>query len=269
MKNQYEKLIGSFPEGLMEGAEPFFFPGNAIGVLLVHGFTSHPAEMRMFGERFADRGMTVLGVRLPGHGTTPEDLARTTWMDWDEAVYRGYQALAGRCGSVWAMGSSTGGTLALHLSLNVPLAGVITLASPIYRLADWRSWFAPWAKSMIAFSPKHGHSVKDSSVTTARYGYPVNPVAAVAELLRLMRHVKGELAGVTASILAWHAEQDPVVPFMNSERMIREVGSSEKQLRRLTRSAHMLTLDFEQDDIFEGSYQFMMAYVAPRFETRD
>ncbi|MEJ5224047.1 MAG: hypothetical protein WHV44_06280, partial [Anaerolineales bacterium] len=60
--------------------EPFFFPGrnNAPGVLLIHGFTGTPKEMRWMGEYLNEKhGFTCLGVRLTGHATRPEDMIRS------------------------------------------------------------------------------------------------------------------------------------------------------------------------------------------------
>jgi carboxylesterase len=49
---------------LIKTTEPFFFPGNDTGCLLIHGFTGAPTEMRPLGEFLAGKGYTVLGVRL-------------------------------------------------------------------------------------------------------------------------------------------------------------------------------------------------------------
>ncbi|MBI1854527.1 MAG: carboxylesterase, partial [Chloroflexi bacterium] len=60
-------------------AEPFFLPGSKTGCLLIHGFTGAPKEMRWMGEYLADKGYSVLGVRLAGHATRPEDMIRSNW----------------------------------------------------------------------------------------------------------------------------------------------------------------------------------------------
>lgn len=49
---------------------------------MIHGFTGSPASIRPIGEWLAAQGLSVLGVRLPGHGTSPDDLASTRWTDW-------------------------------------------------------------------------------------------------------------------------------------------------------------------------------------------
>ncbi len=71
----------SYPR-LIPTAEPFVFPGGPVGCLLVHGFTGTPKEMRWLGEYLAGQGHTVLGVRLAGHATQPEDMIRARWWDW-------------------------------------------------------------------------------------------------------------------------------------------------------------------------------------------
>ena len=61
--------------------QSYFFSGNETGCLLIHGFTSTPAELRELGELLHKVGYTVLGVRLSGHGTTVEDLEKSNYKD--------------------------------------------------------------------------------------------------------------------------------------------------------------------------------------------
>jgi len=74
----------------LQGAEPFLLPGGRHGVLLIHGFTGLPAELRLLGEYLNVRGFTVLAIRLAGHGTTVEDLSRMEHEDWMDSVRDGY-----------------------------------------------------------------------------------------------------------------------------------------------------------------------------------
>ena len=52
----------------MRGAEQYFFKNGKKGVLLIHGYTGSPAELKPLGEYMRDKGYSVFGVRLPGHG---------------------------------------------------------------------------------------------------------------------------------------------------------------------------------------------------------
>ena len=71
-------------------------PGGRHGVLLIHGFTGLPAELRLLGEYLNARGFTVLAIRLAGHGTTVEDLSRMEHEEWMDSVRDGYAILCRR-----------------------------------------------------------------------------------------------------------------------------------------------------------------------------
>ena len=67
---------------VLPGAEPFSRAGGAVGVLLCHGFTGSPQSLRPWAEYLADQGLAVSVPLLPGHGTSWQDMARTTSADW-------------------------------------------------------------------------------------------------------------------------------------------------------------------------------------------
>lgn len=59
---------------ILKGAEEFTLGQGTVGVLLVHGFTGSPQTVRGLGAYLAERDLAVEGIRLPGHGTTWQDL---------------------------------------------------------------------------------------------------------------------------------------------------------------------------------------------------
>ena len=69
---------------IMPGCEPVFREGNKTGVLLLHGFTGSPYEMKELGAHLEEKGYTVSIPLLKGHGTTPGDLIGCNWYDWFE-----------------------------------------------------------------------------------------------------------------------------------------------------------------------------------------
>ena len=76
------------------GAESFSHDGSSVGVLLSHGFTGSPISMRPWAEHLAAAGHTVRLPRLPGHGTTWQEMNRTTWQDWYAELERAFEELA-------------------------------------------------------------------------------------------------------------------------------------------------------------------------------
>ena len=91
--------------------DPFDLVGDDddIGVVLVHGFTGSPYEVRYLGEQLARAGLAVRAPLLPGHGTSLADLDATSWNDWAEAVERALDSMRVRCARVAVVGQSLGG----------------------------------------------------------------------------------------------------------------------------------------------------------------
>ena len=117
---------------VLQGGEPFFLQGGKHGVILTHGFTGTPAEMLLLGRYLHAQGYTVLGIRLAGHGTTPEALARTGREEWYDSVCDGYSLLAGCCDKISLVGQSMGGLLTLKLAANAVIYRAAVLAAPIF-----------------------------------------------------------------------------------------------------------------------------------------
>ena len=116
-------------EPILPGAEPFFLPGNDIGVLVCHGFTGSTQSMLFLGQQLNQAGYTVIGPRLAGHGISPQAMAKTTASDWTASVDEALATLRQTCAQVFMTGLSMGGTLTLYSADQH--AGVIKGAIPI------------------------------------------------------------------------------------------------------------------------------------------
>jgi carboxylesterase len=60
-------------------AQPELTGGRRIGVLLSHDFTGQPASITPWGQALAEKGYAVEVPRLPGHGTTWQELNTHRW----------------------------------------------------------------------------------------------------------------------------------------------------------------------------------------------
>lgn len=181
---------------------PFYHeaPGEA-AVLLVHGFSATPWEMRALGEHLAKAGFTVLGVRLPGHGTTPEDLAGTSYRQWLQSVADGFALLKGQGKRIYGVGQSAGALLLLCLARHLPLAGLV-LFSPFLRL---RHPLAPMAGLLRYLHPFQHRQIEPH---LAPYYYNRRPLVAVAQLMALLRQVRRSLPRVVTPVLLLSAAGD-------------------------------------------------------------
>src|SRR3954466_7838268 len=96
---------------IIPGAETWSADGGPNGALVLHGFTGNPSSMRGVAEALAAAGFAVELPRLPGHGTSVEDMLTTDFSDWSAGVEEAYLELAGRTASVVVAGLSMGATL--------------------------------------------------------------------------------------------------------------------------------------------------------------
>ena len=97
-------------------AEPYYGGSGPNGVLLCHGFSGSPQSMRAWAEHLEADGFRVVLPRLPGHGTTWQELNQTRWEDWYACVDRAFADLRAECDRVFCCGLSMGGGLALRIA---------------------------------------------------------------------------------------------------------------------------------------------------------
>lgn len=230
---------------------PFDLVGDDdVGVVLVHGFTGTPHEVRYLGDQLARAGYTVRAPLLPGHGTTLHDLDRTTWEDWTEHVERAVDALRVRCRRVAVVGQSLGGLIALHLaSHRRDLAAVGSLAAPLWLegLSERVSrWTTTGPLTRIRTLPKLGGAdVRDRRARADNPSYPAIPTRALGQLLAFMKLAHAALPEITQPVLVLHARQDHTAPVACAPR-IAELTRA-RRIRILPRSYHLISVDVERD----------------------
>ena len=122
------------------------------GFLMLHGLSDSPYSWRALGQALHERGIWVVGLRLPGHGTAPVGLAEVDWQDFTAAVRLAARDMAAKLGAerpLYLAGYSNGAALAVQYSLAVlegedlPRPAGLLLISPAIAvsstaaLAEW------------------------------------------------------------------------------------------------------------------------------------
>lgn len=244
-------------------AEPFFFPGNPgyPGCLLVHGFTGSPKEMRWMGEYLNQRGYPSLGIRLTGHATRPEDMIRSRYTDWIASVEDGYHLLRGVTDSVYLIGLSMGGVLALLMATRLEVAGVVAMDT-LYRIPyGYPAWLIKLLSKFIPFQTKSrekpGESWFDKEAYVKHVSYPRNPVRSGAELKSLAAEMRAALPAVSVPVLLIHSKDDTYVPPENMEHIYAALGTSDKTRLYITGSGHVVTRDAAREQVFAAAAAFI------------
>lgn len=240
---------------VIEGAEEFLLEGtNNKGVLLIHGYTGTPAEMRLLGTHMHQEGYTVLGVRLPGHGTKPEDLNETEWQDWYAVAEEGFKRLAETCSEVMVAGISMGGLLAIKVAAELPVTKAAILAAPIY-VQDKRVPFLPLLRHFIKYLKKR----KRNYFVADKYNlaYNVMPVKPLGSLFALVRLCKEKfLKKITVPCIVLQSKIEHTVNPKSAQYIYDNISSEEKKLVWYKNSGHILTLDVEREAVFKEISKF-------------
>ena len=241
---------------IIEGAEPFLLPGGSHGVLLLHGFTGMPAELRLLAEALQGAGHTVLCPRLAGHGTSPEDLAHTDAENWYDSALDGYALLAGVASRISVIGHSMGALLALRLAAEKAVERVVTLAAPIF-IDEGRGMkhLPPRCECVGKFHPKMRNHLRDVP-ELCNVTYDKMPLVAVHELVDFIERVKALLPRVGAPILLVHSLHDHTAHRRSLRYIYDHVGAAHKEVLWLVRSGHLVMLDAERGTLFRRTLRF-------------
>jgi carboxylesterase len=239
-----------------EDAQPFYFKGNSTGVLVIHGFTGCTQSMLPYGKALAAMGYTVIGPRLPGHGTTVKDMAFRKYTEWTGEAERALHELRGRCDRVFVTGLSMGGTITLHLAAKFgdKIAGIIPVNALV--LTNTLLRLTAVLKYLVKTRPGVGSDIKKPEAKESCYDQV--PVAAAHELTKLLKVTREGLPRVTAPALVIASREDHVVPEpANAAYIMSNLGSKDKEMLWLENSYHVATLDNEGELIFKQAGNFI------------
>ena len=170
------------------------------GVLLLHGLSDSPYSLRHLGEEYHQAGASVIGLRIPGHGTAPSGLVEATWKDWAAAVRMAAVHLKEKIGDkpLYLVGYSNGGALAIIYSLeslkdtSLPTPDGLILLSPEIGL--------PKAAAFAVWQGRIGHALgleklawNSISVEYDPFKYGSFAVNAADQAYRITRKIEKEM----------------------------------------------------------------------------
>jgi carboxylesterase len=242
-------------------ARPELTGGRRIGVLLSHGFTGSPYSMKPWGRALAEHGYAVEVPRLPGHGTTWQEMNRTGWEDWYAEVSRAFTRLRDASDAVVVGGLSMGGALVLQLASehDAEISGVV-LVNPAVATKRKDVKLLPVLKHVVPSFPAIANDIKKPGGD--EYGYPKTPLKAANSMMSAWPGVVEGLPRITRPVLYLRSTEDHVVDEL-SEGIIRDrIGSSDLEWRDLPNSYHVATLDHDAELIFEESAAFISRVTA-------
>jgi carboxylesterase len=268
------------------GDNSFFYEGGPEGVLLIHGLSGTPTEMKYVGKGLARAGYTVYGMQLAGHCGTEADLLRTGWRDWVASVDQAHAWLKPRVDTVYAGGLSMGALLSIDLAARHPgaIAG-IALYSPTLWHDGWNinrfQWLLPLVLKLpfgerCRFNEEFPYGIKDErlrrrvvaqmqSGDSAAAGLPGLCGPSLRELRALIAKVKAETPMVNSPALILQASDDDITSVRNALFLQKNLGGPRRTVL-LDDCYHMITVDRQRDLVVRltAAYFAEIAAAAPK-----
>lgn len=246
---------------LLPDAEPFSHDGGSVGVIVSHGFTGQPKSIKPWAKYLAEQGYTVRAPRLPGHGTTWQEMNNTVWQDWYAEIERTYRELSTKCDTIFVMGLSMGGSLALRLAEEKGdgIAG-IAIVNPAVHSERPDRFLLPVLRFVIPAFPGIVNDIKKPGQDEG--GYLKLPLKAAYSLTGMWSAIKSDITKVDQPIIIFRSADDHVVEPSNTAWILANVSSKDAEEVVLQDSYHVATLDNDAETIFEGSAAFMSRVMA-------
>ncbi len=264
--------------------------GKGPTLLLVHGLTGTPSEMRFLGNYFSRRGYSVVCPRLADHGQPLEILKRAKWESFYETVRETYLKVASQ-GPVYVAGLSMGALLSLLLAEEFPekIAGVSCLSPTLF----YDGWNVPWWARMLLplayftpfryyayFKEEPPYGIKNEAVrrrvdeyyknatldnlkSADKYGYPYFPATAFYELRRLRLYLEKRLSRIHAPVQLVQAKDDDMTSVRNSQFLHDRIASRTKEIVLLYNSYHVITADQERETVAQKMEAFFNGLGGP------
>ena len=255
-------------------------------IILVHGLTGTPNEMRYLAFYFHKRGYTVNCPTLANHGQSLNVLKRTTWEELYQSVRTAFLEATESGEKVFVAGLSMSALFVLLLAEEFPdrVTAGICLAPTLF----FDGWNVPWYNRLMPiashtplkysfyFKENAPYGIKNERIRAmvhrfysnakledmdgvSKFGYPFFPVSLLYQLHRLVRTVTPRLPAIKSPTLLIHPQEDDTASLKNSQLIYDRISSTKKQLVVLSDSYHVITADQEREKVAEEMYKFIEA----------
>lgn len=211
--------------------------------LLFHGFTGGPYEVQPLADYLQHRGTLCEVPKLPWHGEDPAELESTHWKDWVESADKHAQKMIAAHGSFDLVGFSMGGLLAAYLAARYPVRRLVLLNTAVVYVSPSRML------QVLREDWKHSdEDVFNKAKST--------PLRATWQFIRLVRHLKPELAKVTVPTFIAQGERDHVIHPHSANYIYNKLGG-ERELSWFPKSKHLICLGEEAPILFKKVSSFL------------
>lgn len=249
---------------------------NERAVLLLHGLTGTPLELRWVARDFAKANYDVYFPILPGHCSSLEDLKKTKWEELYEFAKNFYLDLKAKYNQVFVAGLCVGGMLSLVLGMEFPdIDGVGSWAPAM----DIDGWAIPWYRFLLPlglYTPlkyiyywkeKEPFGIKNEAMRrkimqmmksekNEAMAYDKIPAPTIVELKRMAKYIKKHINLLKAPFILIHSKEDDLSSIKGARFIYEKAPSQVKKFVELSNSYHIVTMDNEKDIVSSETIKF-------------
>ena len=257
-----------------------------IAVLLLHGLTGMPSEMRPLAKHLEKMGCRVEVPQLAGHGAGHKELLATTWKDWVAGAQSVLDKLTTESDFVFVGGLSMGSSIAAMLAKHNPrVSGIVFLSTTLRydgRVVPASEVFLPLvdlAPSILGrifyWTEEPPYGLKDErlqkfitrSVEAAKngetgdFGLFRTYAGSLRQMSLLVAEVRKMAHQVTCPALVMHSLEDTMTSIQNATEIYARLGSKDKSIVLITGCDHVLTLDLQKNKVAQEVGAFITRVV--------
>jgi carboxylesterase len=229
-------------------------------VVLVHGWTSTPYEMRVLGEQLNKAGLAVDAPLLSGHGTFPEQLENVKWQQWVDDVEKAYNRVKKQYKKVYVGGMSVGGTLSVKVAEKNPdVSGLILMSTP-YKMRHEKAGLCAahtvnkFTKYKKKYYPKFKN--KEPSITQL-ISYQKYPIVSALEVFNAIKSSHDSFEKITQPTFLIQPENDHLVSKSSIYHIYQKLNSQKKEMRIIKKASHNFMGNGEHIDVFNSVVEFV------------
>jgi carboxylesterase len=261
------------------------------GVVLVHGLTGMPSELRPIVKHLTKLGYVVETPILPGHGAGHTELLKSTWKDWLRCVQEAVDALATRYEKVFVGGLSMGAILSAAVAAQDPRVSGIIVMSPTlkydgvntspYGCFLWLVDILPFLGTNCYWTEEPPFGLMDErlqkqiikSIEAAekgesdQFGLFRTYAGSLRQMDHLVKIFRKKAKNVKCPALFIHSLQDTITTPANTFEFCGMLGSRDKTVHLIGGCDHVLTLDLRRKDVCKFIGDFVMR-LAPLPQTQ-
>lgn len=218
--------------------------------LLIHGFAAAPDEVGTLGTFLERNDVASLAIRLAGHATSPEELAKTNWQDWYSSVKRGLAEIKSwQAEHIFVAGFSMGGLLSIILSAEETGIDGFVAICPAIKVPSKLAKLLPVLKKVRRYQNVNLHNVSDK-YDVPRTKYAREPLSAIHEFFRLRRIAETKLKYIRIPTLVIQAAEDKTISPTSGEIVYNGISSSSKQLYFIEGAEHVIPCHPTRENVY-------------------